>query len=285
MNDGDFSCTCANDGYIDWLMRRADKRPALRRPRSAQPRVRTSSSAGRVHRRDFLKGVAAGAGLLAWQGLPRPARADGPDCGGGEGDPTWDWTFALGSGWFLNRPDWGARPPTQAVTIRYAAPTYVIVHHTATANTTDYSQGAAIALSQWIQNYHIDHNGWIDTGEHFTLSRGGYFMEGRDRSTEIELLACYASHVIGAHVANYNNICLGIENEGTYTSVDPSDDMLWNIITSVTTCCFYNSVPSRNVKGHRDFNDTQCPGDRLYALLPYIRAWVAYFLEGGPYPG
>lgn len=126
MNDGGLPCTCANDGYLDWLMRRAAKRPALRRPRPAPRRVPNphpsplhpgggrplpvagaragrlppapTAPPGRVRRRAFLKGLAVGAGLLAWQGLPRPARADGPDCGGQEGDPTWDWTFALGTG-------------------------------------------------------------------------------------------------------------------------------------------------------------------------------------------
>lgn len=282
MQNNPCTCTCENDGTIDWLLRRLDKRPGLLQAK--EPRVRPPQLPRDVNRRGFLKSAAVGAGgLLAWQGGLKPP--DAQACGGYEGDPTWDWTWYQYTGYFLSRAEWGARPPRQPVTVLNRTPIYVVVHHTATANTTNLSQAQAINLSRVIQNYHMDHNGWIDAGQHFTLSRGSYLCEGRARSTEIELLACYNSHVRGAHVANNNDTCIGIENEGTYTSVYPSDVMLWYIITSVTTCCFYNSIPSRNVKGHRDFNATQCPGDRLYSWLPYIRAWVAYFLEGGPYPG
>lgn len=294
MVHGEGKCTCENDGWIDWFMRRAEKRPGLLQARGPVtkppqgpprpvPQLRTAEARADT-RRGFLKklGVAAG-GFLVWQGGIRPPAARA--CGGYEGDPMWDWTWYQGSGAFLSRAEWGARPPRQAVVVLSRAPTYVIVHHTASANTGNLSQGQAIALSRSIQNWHMDGNGWIDAGQHFTVSRGGYFCEGRARSTEIELLACYASHVRGTHVASYNDVCLGIENEGTYTSARPTDELMWGIVTSVATSCFYNSVPSWNVKGHRDFNATACPGNYLYSLMPFIRAWVAFFLEGGPDPG
>ena len=311
MSESVCKCTCENDGYLDWFMGRLDKRPGLLskhgiEPKPVQPAgpnpilegMRSVIEArghqvpkslqrlttGAFSRRGFMKAMAVGlGGFLAWQGGLKPRAAQA--CGGYEGDPTWDWTWYQGSGYFLSRAEWGARPPRQAVVVLNRAPTYVVVHHTATANTANYSQAQAINLSRSIQNYHMNTNGWIDAGQHFTMSRGGYLCEGRARSTEIELLACYASHVRGTHVANWNDSCLGIENEGTYTSVTPPGEILWGIFTSVATCCFYNSIPSWRVVGHRDFNATQCPGNMLYDLLPYIRAWVAYFLEGGEYPG
>src|SRR5256885_749492 len=60
----------------------------------------------------------------------------------------------------------------------------IVVHHTDYPNTTDYSRDQAIWLAKDIQNLHMDHNGWSDTGQHFTVSRGGYVTEGRHRSLE-----------------------------------------------------------------------------------------------------
>lgn len=308
MDHGEGKCTCENDGYIDWVARRAEKRPALLQPRvperkSARRPLPADSPLAELAkvqgddvfpairkllpspstRRGFLRALVLGAGgFLAWQGGVRPPAAQA--CGGYEGDPVWDWTWYQGTGYFFSRAEWGARPPRQPVTILGAPPRYVVVHHTASANVTDYSPARARALSRSIQNWHMDNNGWIDAGQHFTVSRGGYMCEGRSRSTEIELLACYPSHVLGTHVANYNSTTLGIENEGTYTSVYPNGALVWSIITSVTTCCFYNSVPVANIRGHRDFNSTQCPGNRLYELLPTIRSIVQYLLQGGDDP-
>ena len=53
-----------------------------------------------------------------------------------------------------------------------ARPTRILVHHTASANTTDLSQAQAFSLARTIQQSHFS-RGWIDTGQQFTVSRGG----------------------------------------------------------------------------------------------------------------
>jgi len=68
---------------------------------------------------------------------------------------------------------WGARAASSAVTVLNYKPTKLIIHHTATSNSTATTQSAAYSLARGIQNYHMDSNGWIDTGQHFTVSRGG----------------------------------------------------------------------------------------------------------------
>src|SRR5699024_2241253 len=111
------------------------------------------------------------------------------------------------------------RAPRSPIQVLSNAPSYIVVHHTATPNSTDYSLDHALALSQSIQNYHMDSNGWIDTGQQLTISRGGYVMEGRDRTPEA---ITAGNHVLGTHVANNNSTCIGIENEGLYTSASPT---------------------------------------------------------------
>ena len=171
------------------------------------------------------------------------------------------------------RAEWGARPPTSPAQI-IAAPDHLVVHHMAFPNSTDYSLTHAFQLSRDCQDLHMDQNGWADTGQQLTISRGGYVMEGRNRSLEA---IGKGANVMGAQVANENGHTLGIENEGTYTSVLPPT-ALWNSLvqTLAWLCDDYGLDPHASIVGHRDYNSTtECPGDALYAKLPDLRNDVA----------
>ncbi|HEV8557450.1 MAG TPA: N-acetylmuramoyl-L-alanine amidase, partial [Actinophytocola sp.] len=67
----------------------------------------------------------------------------------------------------------------------------------------------------------------------------------------------------------------GIENEGLYMTVDVPT-ALWNsLVNLVAYIADQYAIPVSNIKGHRDFNSTLCPGDVLYARLPELRSAVA----------
>lgn len=167
------------------------------------------------------------------------------------------------------RGAWNARAPRSPIQVLANAPTYIVVHHTATPNSTDYSLDHGLNLSKSIQNYHMDSNGWIDAGQQLTISRGGYVMEGRDRTPEA---IAAGQHVVGTHVANYNSSAIGIENEGTYTSASPTQALTDSLVETLAWLCgAYGLNPQNAILGHRDFNATACPGDVLYAMLPDLR--------------
>ena len=168
---------------------------------------------------------------------------------------------------------WGARANSDIVPVWNQKPVKILVHHTATPNQADVSQGAAFGLSRSIQNFHMDRRGWLDTGQHFTVSRGGFAMEGRHRS--LEIVRAGRQQVEGAHCTGQNVVAVGIENEGTYTSVDPPPAQ-WNRLRDLCAwiCNRYGIAPTE-LYGHRDFKNTACPGDRLYGLLPRLRTDVA----------
>ncbi|WP_407920884.1 peptidoglycan recognition protein family protein [Actinomadura logoneensis] len=191
------------------------------------------------------------------------------------------------------RPDWKARPPRRPATILNKAPDRIVVHHTSTPNSPDTSLEHAYRLSRDIQRFHMDARGWDDTGQQLTISRGGIVMEGRNRS----LRAIRSGKlVLGAQALNHNSHTIGIENEGTYGSEDPPD-ALWSALVEVCAwlCVRYDLHPAAAIVGHRDLTDTDCPGDRLYALLPDLRSDVALRLSSpdalavaedeGPPPG
>jgi N-acetyl-anhydromuramyl-L-alanine amidase AmpD len=168
---------------------------------------------------------------------------------------------------------WGARANSEIVPVWNQRPVKILVHHTATPNQPDVSQGAAFGLSRSIQNFHMDRRGWLDTGQHFTVSRGGFVMEGRHRS--LEIVRAGRQQVEGAHCTGQNVVAVGIENEGTYTSVDPPP-ALWNRLRDLCAwICNRYGIPPTELYGHRDFKNTACPGDRLYGLLPRLRTEVA----------
>jgi N-acetyl-anhydromuramyl-L-alanine amidase AmpD len=167
---------------------------------------------------------------------------------------------------------WGAKLPTEPITVLGARPTMVIVHHTATPNSTDLGQAHAYQLARSIQQSHFSRD-FIDTGQQFTISRGGYVLEGRHRS--VDVVRGGTSHVRGAHCEHQNDVAVGIENEGTYTTIQPPQVLYNKLVTLCAYICQQYRIPASEIYGHRDFNATTCPGDRLYALLPQIRAAVA----------
>ena len=176
---------------------------------------------------------------------------------------------------------WGAAAATSPISINNYRPTKILIHHTATANSTDLSQAHAFALSRSIQQYHFS-RGWIDTGQHFTVSRGGFITEGRHRT--LETLAGGSRFVLGAHCTGQNETSLGIENEGTYTSETPPA-VQWNKLVDLCAfLCQSYAIPAAELYGHRDFLATDCPGNLFYAKLPELRNAVAAKLGSPPPP-
>ncbi len=175
------------------------------------------------------------------------------------------------------RAQWSARPPSWPVQVLSTPPDHIVVHHTASGNTTDYSLAQAGRLSHWIQDLHMDTNGWIDAGQQLTISRGGYVMEGRHRSLE---MINKGGLVVGAQTANQNSHTIGIENEGIYVTEDTTTALFDSLVrTCAWLCQAYHLDPYQSIVGHRDYvSTTECPGDVLYARLPELRDRTATLL-------
>lgn len=172
------------------------------------------------------------------------------------------------------RWEWDARRPAGTINYLDTRPDHIVVHHTAGENTPDFSLAAAFAHSRWIQDLHMDRNGWIDSGQQLTISRGGYIMEGRALSRR----AIYErQHVVGAQTAGHNSHTIGIENEGIYVSAPVPDPLFDSLVrTCAWLCDSYQLDPHDAIVGHRDYvSTTVCPGDVLYARLPELRDRVA----------
>ncbi|MGK5530165.1 peptidoglycan recognition protein family protein [Streptomyces sp. URMC 129] len=162
----------------------------------------------------------------------------------------------------------------------------VFVHHT--AGTNDYSCSDAPAIIRGIYAYHVESQGWRDIGYNFLVDKCGEIYEGRAGGVD--------QPVQGAHTLGFNHNSMGVSVLGTYSDEAPNQDILdslslltaWklglhdgdpegaqNRTSTGGTYPEGTTVKLNNVSGHRDGYNTDCPGDELYAELPYIRSTAA----------
>lgn len=179
--------------------------------------------------------------------------------------------------------EWGARPPRASVPVLPDCPSKIVVHHTTHPNTSDFSRQRAFSVACGIQNYHMDDPGhrWLDTGQHFTVSRGGFILEGRHRSLEVARRG--QGHVLGAHASpSCNRAAVGIENEGTYSQATPPKAQWRALVALCAWLCRQYRINPVNIRGHRECKATNCPGDSFFALLPALRQEVSARLSATP---
>ncbi|GAB3624441.1 N-acetylmuramoyl-L-alanine amidase [Mariniluteicoccus endophyticus] len=175
--------------------------------------------------------------------------------------------------------EWGARRPNRTIEAVNARPTKIIVHHTAGPNSADTSKAHAFAVSRGIQSYHMSLD-WGDSGQHFTVSRGGIIMEARTGS--LAHVKGRKSFIKGIHARQANGYTIGIENEGTYTSQLPPKAQYDALVSLLAWLCWSYGLTANAIDGHRDHVQTECPGTAFYNRLAQLRKDVAAKLGGGP---
>jgi hypothetical protein len=183
----------------------------------------------------------------------------------------------------ITTAEWGAKPPKSGTfPFRKTFPRYIVIHHTTNQNPpNDSSKGTlqgGIRLAKNIQSGHMNDNGWSDSGHNFLNTTGGIILEGRHGSLDA---AKRGQCIQSAHAAQdqgklaNGNQSPGIENEGEFT-IFPMIQKQWeSLVELCVSLCDSCDISPQNIKGHRDFSNTQCPGDWLYGQLPRLRKDVA----------
>ena len=147
-------------------------------------------------------------------------------------------------------------------------PSHLIVHHSATPNTTtDYP-----ALVRSIWDFHVNTNGWSDIGYNWLIDPDGTVYLGR------------GDDVIGAHFCGQNSQTTGICLLGNFVSEAPTAAALsalealsaWKLdaldrTAAATSVHAPSALDLPHLAAHRDGCNTVCPGDAAYALLPALR--------------
>jgi len=163
----------------------------------------------------------------------------------------------------ISREEWGARNPKCEFekNLSYNA---ITIHHTATSN--EYVDAKSIIRA--IQKYHQDERGWCDIGYHFLIDKEGVIYEGRPL------------WAVGAHIKGYNKGNIGISLIGNYEEVNVNEKQIKALVELVSWLVYKYKIPLGNIKGHRDYANTLCPGKYLYAKLLEIRRRVAQRVYG-----
>jgi N-acetylmuramoyl-L-alanine amidase len=184
----------------------------------------------------------------------------------------------------LYRKQWGADESW-----RNGGPYYgrtiqqVHIHHTATGN--DYTRADVPALIRGIYRYHTHDLGWSDIGYNFLVDKFGRSWVGRAGGA--------ARIVRGAHTLGFNHTSTGISVIGNYEEARLRERVMTAIVriaawkldrfhrqpTGFIKVYSHGSdkypegetVRLRVIDGHRDTNDTACPGAHLYSELRKIR--------------
>jgi hypothetical protein len=187
-----------------------------------------------------------------------------------------------------SRAQWGANeswrdgPPRYNNTILQAH-----IHHSASGN--GYSQAEVPALIRSFYKYHTHSLGWSDIAYNFLVDSFGSIWEGRYGGVD--------KPVRGAHTLGFNASSTGICVIGNLDTVQPTqatlaslpsiagyklamygrDPLGWTQVTSEGSDKFPAGkvVTLPVIDGHRDTNDTACPGGNLYAQLGNVRASTA----------
>jgi hypothetical protein len=188
------------------------------------------------------------------------------------------------------RSAWGAQDCVPRGNPAYGDVQAALIHHTVSAN--DYTAAEVPSIILSICRYHRNSNGWNDVGYNFFVDKFGTIWEGRAGGMD--------QAIVGAQAQGYNSHTTGIADIGEHQDLPETSVALdamarlirWKLplhgaptqgsVTLTSGGGSLNRYPAGTavtldrISGHRDGDNTACPGNALYAQLPDLRARVGY---------
>ncbi len=186
------------------------------------------------------------------------------------------------------RDAWGADLRPKAAPLAEQVQ-FLLVHHTASSNS--YPAGGAAEVLRGVYAWHTSPaKGWPDVCYEFFVDHDGVVWEGRAGA----LAGPVRADATGGSQGFAQLVCL----VGDFTATDPTASMVASLVDVLAwlatrygidtsdgaTTTFVSrgsqryaagvTVTTPVIDGHRDMSFTDCPGDRVYALLPEIRRRV-----------
>lgn len=174
----------------------------------------------------------------------------------------------------ISRAGWGAKAPKSVTRLPWALIDAIVIHYSSayTDELPDYRNRV-----RGIQNYHMEHNGWSDIAYNYLVARNGDKFVGRGWG------------VMSAATLHHNDhtaaICfLGADKAGRDDVTDKGRRAISELIFDVekqsgkTVSVVHQKHAGAghlSVGGHKDFVQTDCPGDELYHFIT-LKGWQAY---------
>jgi len=157
------------------------------------------------------------------------------------------------------RAAWRAQPPTHPLSPD-PLPWRVTLHHTDGRYTSTLAE--SLEETRFIQDFHQNGRKWSDIAYHYVVDPAGNIIEARPLET------------LGAHTLNNNEGNVGIVLLGKYHA--PKNDPTTGAqLASVAAIGRYLvrrfGIDAASLHGHRNYKQTDCPGDRAYPKLDELR--------------
>ncbi|MFW5719934.1 MAG: N-acetylmuramoyl-L-alanine amidase [Candidatus Dojkabacteria bacterium] len=153
---------------------------------------------------------------------------------------------------------------------------HIIIHHTDTSNSSN--DWDSEVRSIW--NYHARILAWTDIGYNYLIDPNGVIYEGRNGG----------EGVVAGHTYAHNRGTVGISLLGNFTSSDISSSARESLQSLVGMLLArynldpeevvtdikgemdpnYQHIKNPRISGHRDWMETECPGQILYDALPEL---------------
>lgn len=182
----------------------------------------------------------------------------------------------------ISRDEWGAvlayggtDHGAREWTPQYQTVEHVIIHHSETPSFRD-----PLSEIRSIHYYHTVTRGWGDIGYNYLVDFLGNVYEGR----------VGGENVVGGHAYQYAYGSSGICSMGSFSLESSTPEAIAGLVWITAWAgrfldplgqTDFHEVPNLpTICGHRDVNDSTCPGDGLYADLPSIRTAVAEVIAG-----
>ncbi len=185
------------------------------------------------------------------------------------------------------RTEWGAQPfRGSPIPLNRPSYDYMTLHHTAGFAATTLAEG--LEQVRRIQLFHQNGRGWSDIGYQFLMDQEGRLYQGRPFLRESDPFDQGPRLVQGAHVGGANRGNIGVSLMGCFHP--PEGTGCRNELTPfatdslIATFGFLSEryeVSPEDMRGHRDFNNTACPGDYNYQNLPDFMLRVEELLLRG----
>ncbi len=182
----------------------------------------------------------------------------------------------------ISRAGWGAdealrytKAGKEIFPVEYQAVERVIIHHADTANFND-----PVLEMRSIYYFHAITRGWGDIAYNYLVDFLGNVYEGRTGGET----------AIGCHAEGYNRGSCGICLMGRFFEEDITPEM-HNAVVWISSWAARDLDPTASgpfldipdlptICGHRDVNNTSCPGEEFYTMIQAVRPEARRVIKG-----
>jgi len=157
------------------------------------------------------------------------------------------------SAWTKTTVDRGKARPMNGVKL-------ITIHHEGSNDSAVICSRSAVAgRLEYVRRIHKGKH-WADIGYHYIIDGAGRVWSARPLFFQ------------GAHVRNHNAHNIGIMVLGNFNRQYPSEAQLKRLPALVGSLRRKHNVSPWNIRGHREWVATACPGEHLHPKVLYMRS-------------